>query len=415
MVLIRLRSRPKRSRDDYRIRPLADLDPGPVTGLTEHVAAGTHVASAALVVRPGVTVRGYGRSADRDTARRVAVLEAWERWCGWLPHEVPVVRGSYWDLRDRAIDPRTLGTHGPDAGARPGFRLARFSLTAEYDWVLAYSFRRDDAVLVPIDIAYYGRNRPTPRHRSFLYETSNGSAVGGCLAEAILHGLLEVAERDALLLTWYARRGLPVLADRETASGCRVTLYDMTVEQRVPCVLACARSAIGPAFACASAAHPSSLAAAAGHALAELGSFHRDLAVRYPAHRARARAMAGDPSLVRTMGDHSLLYADPMAASHTAFLDGPANPVATLDDLRNADLRDDVLALVARYTGSGMDVLVVDQTTPELRARELACVKVIVPGTVPMTFGHAYRRVHDLPRLLAHAAGPLNPWPHPLA
>ncbi|HEX5118007.1 MAG TPA: YcaO-like family protein [Pseudonocardiaceae bacterium] len=218
--MIRLCPRPKRSRDDYRIRPLTDLDPGPVTGLTEHVVAGTHVASAALAVRPGVAVRGYGRSADRDTARRIAVLEAWERWSGWLPHDVPVVRGSSWELRDRAIDPRTFGTHGPDAALRPGFALDRFSPTRDYDWVWAYSFRRDDDVLLPIDVAYYGRNSPTPRHRSFVYETSNGSAVGGCLEEAILHGLLEVAERDAFLLTWYARRGLPGCpAGRSPAAG----------------------------------------------------------------------------------------------------------------------------------------------------------------------------------------------------
>ncbi|HEY1571729.1 MAG TPA: YcaO-like family protein [Pseudonocardiaceae bacterium] len=409
--MIRLCPRPKRSRDDYRIRPLTDLDPGPVTGLTEHVAAGTHVASAALAVRPGVTVRGHGRAADSDTARRIAVLEAWERWSGWLPHDVPVVRGSYWDLRDRAIDPRTLGTHGPDAGLRPGFALDRFSPTRDYDWVRAYSFRRDDDVLLPIDVAYYGRNSPTPRHRGFLYETSNGSAVGGCLEEAILHGLLEVAERDAFLLTWYARRGLPRLPGGAIA-GCRVTLFDMSVEQRVPCVLACATSTDGPAFACATAAHPSSFDAAAEHALTELGPFHRDLADRYPARRVRARAMAEQSSLVRAMPDHALLYADPAAAARTSFLSGPSSPVET-DGVRNADLRDDVLELVARYTGSGLDVLVVDQTTPELSARELACVKVVVPGALPMTFGHAYRRVDDLPRLTAYAGGPLNPWPHP--
>ncbi|HKN97627.1 MAG TPA: YcaO-like family protein, partial [Pseudonocardiaceae bacterium] len=359
-----------------------------------------------------VTVRGYGRAADPADARRIAVLEAWERWAGWLPHDVPVVRGSYWDLRDRAIDPRSLGTHGPDAVLRPGFALDRFRPTRDYDWVWAYSFGRDDAVLLPIDVAYYGRNRPTPRHRSFVYETSNGSAVGGCVEEAILHGLLEVAERDAFLLTWYARRGLPVLCQRESG-GCRVTLFDMSVQQRVPCVLACATSDTGPAFACASAAHPSSLAAAAEHALTELGPFRHDLAARYPASRARARAMAQTPSLVRTMGDHALLYADPVAAARTSFLTGPSTPVAPADDMRNADLRDDVLALVARYAEAGMDVLVVDQTTPELAARELACVKVIVPGTLPMTFGHAYRRVHNLPRLRDHAGGPINPWPHP--
>lgn len=187
----------------------------------------------------------------------------------------------------------------------------------------------------------------------------------------------------------------------------------MSVEQRVPCVLACATSAGGPAFACATAAHPSSLDAAAEHALTELGPFYRDLADRYPALQERAGAMAEEPSLVRGMADHALLYAHPVAAARTSFLDEPAGPAGPPNGPRNADLRDDLLELVARYTDSGMDVLVVDQTTPELRARELACAKVVVPGALPMTFGHAYRRVDNLPRLAAYAGGPLNPWPHP--
>jgi ribosomal protein S12 methylthiotransferase accessory factor len=51
-------------------------------------------------------------------------------------------------------------------------------------------------------------------------------------------------------------------------------------------------------------------------------------------------------------------------------------------------------------------------------------VKVIVPGTLPMTFGHGNRRIHGIPRLytvpaeLGHRAGVLtpadiNPHPHP--
>jgi ribosomal protein S12 methylthiotransferase accessory factor len=46
-----------------------------------------------------------------------------------------------------------------------------------------------------------------------------------------------------------------------------------------------------------------------------------------------------------------------------------------------------------------MDVLVVDQTMPELRRNGLTCCRVLVPGLVPMTFGHVNRRTRHLPRL----------------
>jgi ribosomal protein S12 methylthiotransferase accessory factor len=46
--------------------------------------------------------------------------------------------------------------------------------------------------------------------------------------------------------------------------------------------------------------------------------------------------------------------------------------------------------------------------------------KVIIPGTLPMTFGHHNRRPHDLPRLYEVPPGlgyprpdGINPYPHP--
>lgn len=62
-------------------------------------------------------------------------------------------------------------------------------------------------ILVPESIAYYSLG-----HRdAYVYETSNGCAIGGSLEEAIFHGILEVVERDAFLLTWYAELPLPAL------------------------------------------------------------------------------------------------------------------------------------------------------------------------------------------------------------
>jgi ribosomal protein S12 methylthiotransferase accessory factor len=89
-----------------------------------------------------------------------------------------------------------------------------------------------------------------------------------------------------------------------------------------------------------------------------------------------------------------------------------------------ADLAEDLRYAVDRYLGSGLDVIVVDQTIPEHRAAGLACAKVVIPGTLPMTFGHRHRRAAGIPRLhttpvtLGYRTGPLpvtevNPYPHP--
>jgi ribosomal protein S12 methylthiotransferase accessory factor len=86
--------------------------------------------------------------------------------------------------------------------------------------VWAHSFARGEAVLLPERYAYYGLDRSSHRteeqilDRPFVYEISNGCAIGSCLEEVILHGLLEVAERDAFLMTWLTRTGWAIAPAR---------------------------------------------------------------------------------------------------------------------------------------------------------------------------------------------------------
>ncbi len=177
-------------------------------------------------------------------------------------------------------------------------------------------------------------------------------------------------------------------------------------------------------------------------ALGELAPIVEQELRRYPAEAERARRMAADPGLVRVMPDHALCAATPEAFGRFSFLldgdrsigwdrvgrgsggehlDGaPGRGPWPLHD----DLRDDLAEAVERMLAGGMDVVVVDQTSPLHEAAGLHCVKVIAPGALPMTFGHRNRRITGLPRLrevphrLGYAPRPLtdadlNPYPHP--
>ncbi|MFD1047903.1 extracellular solute-binding protein, partial [Kibdelosporangium lantanae] len=142
-----------------------------------------------------------------------------------------------------------------------------------------------------------------------------------------------------------------------------------------------------------------------------------DLTRRYPPQRDKAHAMALDSSLVTVTSDHALLYADPSVFSRLSFLTDSTH-VRPLNSLpqptANDDLRADLVDLIAQYTANGLDVIVVNQTTPEHQAGGFTCVKVLIPGTLSMTFGHTHRRTTGLPRLDAALAGSeVNPHPHP--
>ena len=74
---------------------------------------------------------------------------------------------------------------------------------------------------------------------------------------------------------------------------------------------------------------------------------------------------------------------------------------------------DDLSTLLAHYVDRlNLEVIAVDQSDPVIADRlGLFSAKVIVPGALPMTFGHMYRRTRGLSRLRAN--GPLLPHPFP--
>ena len=66
----------------------------------------------------------------------------------------------------------------------------------------------------------------------------------------------------------------------------------------------------------------------------------------------------------------------------------------------HADLTDDLQDILQVFRGLNLDVIVVDQTTPEIKRNGLYCVKVLIPGMLPMTFGQHLTRITGLERVL---------------
>ena len=425
---------------------LLDLYVDPETGVIGSVDAWSYAGVPTAVARltPGHVhsdaQHGYGRGADYRSARLTALAEALERGAGEHPGgRRTVVRAPYEEVAGDAIDPRTLGTPPEESYRLPGHPFVPFAPDQPANWVWGYSFARSAPVLVPESVAYYGGTGPW-----WVFETSNGCAAGSCLAEAILYGLLEVAERDAFLLTWYARLPVPRVdldsaADRRIPMaeellarrfGYEVMVFSTMLEQRVPTFLTLAVNRTGedrPAMAFGAAAHLDPERAVLS-ALWETVTLVAGLGARFDPRAVEP--MLGDPLLVREMEDHAALYTHPATRSRVPFLTGggPRLPLRAVAGRaawpRHRDLSDDLRELVGRYLATGLDVIAVDTTSTEQAAGGFASAKVIVPGTVPMTFGHAFRRTENLPRLLTvpRLLGyrdrdlrpeEINPHPHP--
>ncbi|MGH3521274.1 MAG: TOMM precursor leader peptide-binding protein, partial [Mycobacterium sp.] len=452
---------PKASPSGYRVRSLSGdgdrdrlltryVDPrvGIMPGLTRPSDSMFPGAWGMVGLRQSLyRANGSGRTLNATAAEITAVTEAIERYGGLAPcGKQTAVRACYRQLGDTALDPTRLGLHSEAQYALPGFRYQRYHHDLMLSWVWGYSFAQRRPLLVPECYAYYGMRHREPDDRSFVSENSNGCALGGCLEEAILYGLLEVAERDAFLLTWYAQLPVPridvaslrgrtsalIIERIEHTTGHTIHLFNTTMEHRIPCVWVMAIDerdrADQPRAVCAAGAHLDPERALEG-GLLELARQLELASQKYGEDRDRILAMVADPRNVREMADHAPLYYAPESFERLSFLvDTPRQQTFTeaFGDrpVPNADLSVDLREAVGRYLDTGLDVIVVDQTGPEHALEQFACVKVVVPGALPMVFGYDYQRIHGFDRLyqvgyqlgyhpdpLTHAA--LNRHPHP--
>jgi ribosomal protein S12 methylthiotransferase accessory factor len=403
------------------------------------------------------TATGTGCALQADQSTRIAILEVVERYAGLRPRgKRTMVRASYRQLVQQgqlALDPMTLGLQSPaqyewyrqDHHCHP---LVPYHPDLMCNWVWGYTFRSQAPLLIPEHCAYYGV--PTSAENpAFVFDVSNGCALGNCLEEAIFHGMLEIIERDAFLLTWYAQLAVPrldltsltdplirvLLEYLQYHSGYTIHAFNITLDHALACLCLLGideqeREGL-PRVHVVAGSHPHPEQAFL-RALRELATVLTTTPPLSAEKRAQALQMLADSSLVQEMEHHPLVYYLPEAGERLHFLyhsqQTQTFQAAFAGSSRRVpagmDLRDDLQHLLNEYLQRGSDVLVVDQTAPEHLPCGLRCVKVLMPGMLPMTFGQQNRRVSGLARLqqvpltLGYRDHPLseaqiNPHPHP--
>jgi ribosomal protein S12 methylthiotransferase accessory factor len=369
---------------------------------------------------------GYGRAADFESSERVALFEGVERLTGMRPAgRRTVLRASFEQLgADRAVDPERLGLPDPGYHGHPATRTVPYTPQLALDWVHGWSLTAGRPIAVPEHVAYW--ELPDAGRPRVVYECSNGCGLGNSPEEAVLYGLFEVAERDAFLMAWYTatplrRIALPAddpevlgLADRTALLGYRLLLLDATNDFGIPAVVAvCQYRGSGPGAPrtfLAAGAHHDPRAAIRSAVVEVVTTVHA--AARRSQHSdrpyapERLRPMLTEPELVLGLEDHVGLNALPEAQPRLEFLfadtpeldwreawPGAPEPVRDLTVL--------LVRTVERLADLGLEVIAVRQDEPGVRERlGLHSAKVVVPGSLPMTFGHVNHRTRGLPRLL---------------
>jgi YcaO-like protein with predicted kinase domain len=149
-----------------------------------------------MVCRPNSRslATSQGKGADLDAAKVSGLMEAIELYHG--EHVLlPLKLASEAELRrsHRVVDTSRLAT----------IENSRFHPHLDLLWIEAFDLGADEPLWLPYEIVHVSAWVPAPTGSGCFASTSNGLASGNSLVEALLHGVCEVVERDAIAV-WKA-------------------------------------------------------------------------------------------------------------------------------------------------------------------------------------------------------------------
>lgn len=183
-------------------------------------------------LRPG----NGGKGSTWSQAKTSALCEGIERYCmiyqGYEPHII----SSLNELGDDGIHPNDCMNFSEkqyqereiyNLGCTKFYAMTPvpFNAFLKIPWSPVYSLVEHKFKYLPLSSCYAQYPEGNDQH-IFAYPDSNGYASGNSLEEAMLHGLLELVERDSVAIWWYNRLQKPVV----DLSGFNEPYFDQSVE-----------------------------------------------------------------------------------------------------------------------------------------------------------------------------------------
>ncbi|AGT10940.1 YcaO-like family protein [Paracoccus aminophilus] len=387
------------------------------------------------VIRPDGTevanepLGGAGADLDEELAWIRAVMEGAERYANmaYAPEDFLVTSAN--QLGAAAIDLDRIARCSKAELAQPGCPYIAPDKSEAIRWTRGWSLSQKCERWVPTVMTHlYAR---PARNERFWQEISTGVAAHFCLQTAIVSALCEVIERDAISILWLARLGLPkIQIDRPAPpalagelgqlerSLINQSFFDATSDIGVPTVYSLQRVPGHPATAqyvnCATGFDPAALCA----------KTIREAAPARPVLRL-VEDVPADSNDFRALYDGAHLLGRPEHEPAFDFLTHSTRSVLLSQMLRpEAESPSERLSyIVARLEALGMEPVIVDLTTDELRDLGIWVVRAVIPGLMPMSSVQKGRflgtpRLYDYPAKAGFGTlceAQINPLPQPFA
>jgi ribosomal protein S12 methylthiotransferase accessory factor len=381
--------------------------------------------------RGGTVIRGAGSSPECHIASTRAVAEALERYSAAMYLDTQFIHASANDLGNAALDLDSLPRCSDKELAHPKCPLVRPDKTATIRWVQGISITTGQLCYIPAIMVYLYLDGIMPAERIWL-QTSTGCAAQISYEQAVISGILEVIERDAIAVTWLQRLSrkqididhvfaeLPQYKEAWATSSRAISyvLLNATTDLAIPVVLGVQRSPFNTVaktlISCAAGTEP----------MRTCAKVLDDMAIVTQAFREyRPYPQSWDEFCEIHHGASFMGHVE-RAQEFDFMIDcgAPISP-SELPSVEGGEARIKLKSLVDCLAERGHEIFAVDISTDEAIRAKLSVVRVIIPSLMPLSFSYrarflGHKRLYDAPIVMGRVCldeNRLNAWPQPFA
>jgi ribosomal protein S12 methylthiotransferase accessory factor len=373
---------------------------------------------------------GAGGALEAERASRLCVAEALERYSSCWVQQDAMTWATARELGEDTV--RLLETMPRMSAAELAHPKAMATTVAPDEpirWVRGWSLTGARPVWIPAVQVWMHIPAQSRAERAWN-PISTGCATHSDLHQALVNGLCEVVERDAIALTWYLRIPLPRIEfddivpelqpfwQRQQDSDVTKLFFDATTDLGIPTIysldLADHNDVLSQLVMCNAGLDPVDSVA---KIIRESASSR--IAMQTP----RETPSTVDDFLHVHHGAAYLGGPERRAAFDFLELSPKRAPFRSIPNLSTGNPGSDLGVLVDRIAEAGYEVLAVDCTTEEAERVGFHVVRVLIPGLMPLSFAHRARHLgHPRWRSAARRMGlgevsesDLNPLPQPFA
>ena len=411
--------------------PISQLNPG-----LPKVAHRTVLLGNVAAVWPESSERGYsqlklnagGSAVDDDDALIPAIAEGLERYSIGLVRSSQFTVASAEDLGDMALDLDSIPTCSDKELTNPKCPLVRADKNVPIRWVRGVSLSDFREIYIPAVMVFSHLGGLQASERFWL-PISTGCAAHGDFQQAIVNGLCEVVERDAISIVWLQK--LPLcrisydalerdLFYREhclkAAGDLTYHIFDATLDVGVPTVygiqVAAHNAPVMQVVACATSPFR---ATALTKVLRDLALTRQSLTHRRPT-----------PSSFEDFGElmHGATFmAHEERSERFDFLLKTTSILRSFEGNDAPHECDKLSWVLAKLAKCSLEAFAVDISTDETIRAGMRVVRTLVPGLQPVSFRHSARylgtsRLYTAPLKCGYHSYPeeqLNNYPQPFA